>query len=57
MARERKYFKRSSDAKKALEERKRYKTDTTLGIYKMPKGTRHHGEFAVCTYMEFINTY
>lgn len=55
MAREKKYFKKLSDAKKALAERKKTRTD--VDIYKMSKGTRHHGEYAVCSYMEWLNTY
>ena len=50
-----KYFKTRSEAKKALEERRRSKCD--VDIYKMPKGCRHAGEYAVCSYMEYLNTY
>jgi hypothetical protein len=28
----------------------------TYGVFKMPKGTRHHGEYAVCTEFEWLNT-
>lgn len=28
-----------------------------LHVWRMPKGTRHHGEFAVCTEIEYLNTY
>ena len=28
-----------------------------FGIYKMPKGSRHPGMYAVCTYIEWLNTY
>ena len=55
MAREKKYFKKLSDARKALAERKKARTD--IDIYKMSKGTRHSGEYAVCSYMEWLNTY
>ena len=52
-----KYFKSLKEARKALKERNKGHADGWLGIYKMPKGTRRHGEYAVCSYMEFINTY
>ena len=51
----RKYFKRLADARKELTERR--KTSTDVDIYKMHMGTRHHGEYAVCSYMEYLNTY
>lgn len=52
---ERKYFKRKADAIKACEERKQQHPG--IGVHKMRKGTRHHGEWAVCSYMEWLNTY
>lgn len=55
MAREKKYYKTLSAARKALEERKKTRTD--VDIYKMHKGTRHAGMYAVCSYMEYLNTY
>lgn len=51
-----KFFKTKTEANKASKER------WALGYYdqhvwKMPKGTRHHGEFAVCSELEYLNTY
>jgi hypothetical protein len=51
-----KYFKTKKEAQKALEERSMF-TSKNLGVYKMPKGSRRHGEYAVCTYTEYLNTY
>ena len=49
-----KYFKTLKEAKKAFAERtKGYHYG--LHIYKMPKGTRHHGEYAICTELEYLN--
>lgn len=53
----RKYFKDRTDAVKARDERNARAGFDRYHIYKMPKGTRHHGEFAVCEYTEFLNTY
>lgn len=55
MARTKKYFKTLGEARKALAERKKERTD--VDIYKMHKGTRHAGMYAVCSYMEYLNTY
>ena len=52
----RKYFDKLSDAKRALEERKR-EGRVDVGVYKMHRGTRHAGKYAVCSYMEYLNTY
>lgn len=56
MANKKKYFKKRSNAMKALKERKQA-GEVCIGVYKMLKGTRHHGEYAVCSYMEWLNTY
>lgn len=50
-----KYFKSRSEAHKVCNERQRQ--DPSVKVWKMPKGTRHHGEWAVCSEMEFLNTY
>lgn len=52
MAARKKYF----NTKKA---RETYDPSHTngLGIYKMSKGSKQSGKFAVCTYMEYLNTY
>ena len=49
----RKYFKSRKEAIKACEERR----NPFIKVWKMPKGTRHHGEYAVCSEMEYLNTY
>ena len=51
----RKYYKTLKEARKALEERKT--SESGIGIFRMSKGTRHHGEFAVCSEFEWLNTY
>jgi hypothetical protein len=50
-----KYFKTRQEANKVCKERQQ--TDPAIKVWKMPKGTRHHGEFAVCDEMTFLNTY
>lgn len=51
-----KYFKTKRAAQKAAEEyNKPY--GRGIGVFKMPKGSRHTGMFAVCTYLEWLNTY
>ena len=54
MSPKKKYHKSLKAARAALA-----KTNPALGmhIYKMPKGTRHHGEYAVCDEMGYLNTY
>ena len=51
-----KYFKKKTDALKALSERDPGRTKG-LQIFKMQEGTRHAGEYAVCTELEYLNTY
>lgn len=53
----RKYFKTITEARKALAERKNKDCSCTDEIFKMPKGTRHAGEYAVCSHLEYLNTY
>lgn len=55
MARAKKYYKKLSDARKALAILKRSDLDD-MGVYKMPKGSRHHGMYAVCSFMEWLNS-
>lgn len=52
-----KYFKSKSEAKAALAKRKNKSLACCDGIFKMPKGSRHAGEYAVCTELEYLNTY
>ena len=56
MARRKKYFNTKSQSIKA---RELYESqgEYGLGVYKMPKGSRHPGKFAVCSYIEYVNTY
>ena len=56
--RQRKYFKSRKEALKAYEERnKTYGSGKEICVYKMPKGSRHSGQYAVCDYIEYLNTY
>ena len=56
-----KYFDTKAQATKALSDRKAKDPNgfSTYGlnVYKMPKGTRNAGKFAVCTHLEWVNTY
>lgn len=52
-----KYFKTLSAARKACDQRNSAEYTTLYHVYRMPKGSRHHGEFAVCTFLDYINTY
>ena len=56
--RQRKYFKSRNEALKACEERnKTFGSEKEIGVYKMPKGSRHSGQYVVCDYIEYLNTY
>ena len=56
--RQRKYFKSKKEALKECEERnKTFGSGRDIGVYKMPKGSRHSGQYAVCNYIEYLNTY
>ena len=52
-----KYFKTKREALKVCSEHNKGKGIEWYKVFKMPKGTRHHGEYAVCSEMEFLNTY
>ena len=53
----RKYFKIKKEAIKVCEERnKNFGSGNEIGVYKMPKGSRHSGQYAVCTYIEYLNS-
>lgn len=56
MATKKKYFATKSEANKAL---KTYDPTGCYGlhVWRMPKGTRRAGQFAVCTEIEYLNTY
>ena len=56
--RQRKYFKSRKEAIKVCEERnKTFGSGKEIRVYKMPKGSRHSGQYAVCDYIEYLNTY
>lgn len=50
-----KYFDTLKEATTACRERQ--KRDPLIHVYKMKKGTRHAGKYAVCDYTEYLNTY
>jgi len=50
-----KYYRSKAEAKKACSERQQ--RNPGIGVYKMPKGSKHSGEYAVCDYTEYLNTY
>lgn len=51
-----KYFETKDYAIKAMNERSK-NGERNLHVFKMPKGTRMCGKFAVCTEIEYLNTY
>lgn len=51
-----KYFNAKQAAIKAKNERSK-NGERDLHVFKMPKGTRNSGKFAVCTEIEYLNTY
>lgn len=53
----RKYFKNKKEAIAECQQRNIGKGIQWFKVFKMPKGTRHHGEYAVCSEMEYLNTY
>ena len=50
-----KYYSSKAEAKKACSERQKH--NPGIGVYKMPKGSRHAGQYAVCDHIEYLNTY
>ena len=56
--RQKKYFTSKKEALKACEERnKTFGSGKEVGVYKMQKGSRHSGQYVVCDYIEYLNTY
>lgn len=51
-----KYFENKRAANRARDERTK-RGEYGLNVWRMPKGTRHAGKYAVCTELEFLNTY
>jgi len=53
-----KYFKTRAEALKELEIRKKLEPfSSALGVHKMHKGSRRAGWYAVCSEIEYLNTY
>ena len=52
----RKYFIDKREANKAKDERTKH-GEYGLRVWKMPKGTRNAGKYAVCSEIEYLNTY
>lgn len=57
MGRVKKYFKSKNEAFKACEERNATHGTSYFHVFKMPLGTRRHGQYAVCSELEYLNTY
>ena len=53
--RQRKYFKSRKEAINAREERNK-PYGKGIEVHKMPKGSRHSGQYAVCTFIEYLNS-
>ena len=51
-----KYFATKKEAVKAMKERDPFGY-MMLQVFKMPKGTRKAGWYAVCDYTDYLNTY
>ena len=51
-----KYFTTKARAVSARKQRDPFGSNG-IRVYKMPKGSRHAGMFAVCTELEYLNTY
>lgn len=52
----RKYFTDKREANRARKERTK-RGETGLHVWRMPKGSRNTGKYAVCTELEYLNTY
>lgn len=52
----RKYFDSKKEAVKAKDIRTK-QGYTGLHVFKMPKGSKRSGKYAVCTEIEYLNTY
>jgi hypothetical protein len=51
-----KYYKSRSEAIKACAEINKT-ASVKVEVFRMPKGSRKSGWYAVCDYMEYLNTY
>lgn len=56
MAAQKKYFKSRAEARRVCAERNAKLNTNMYGVWKMPKGTRHVGMYAVCTDIIFLNS-
>lgn len=52
-----KYFKSKAEANKACAARNEAEHTYLFQVFRMPKGSRHPGQYAVCTYLDYVNTY
>lgn len=50
-----KYFKSRSEAKKAADERNSSHYTFDIHVFKMPRGSRHVGQFFVGTHLEYLH--
>lgn len=51
-----KYYPTLKEARKERDARNKVHGEM-YHVYRMPKGTRHHGQYAVCSEIEYLNTY
>lgn len=52
-----KYFATRKEANKERERRLKLDPFSDIHVWKMPKGSRRAGYYAVCTELEYLNTY
>lgn len=52
-----KYYNTKREANKARGLRLQQNPFADIHVFKMPKGTRKVGKYAVCSYIEYLNTY
>lgn len=52
-----KYHKTAAAANRFLSAWRMSHPFCNFGIYLMPKGSRHAGMYAVCSYLDWLNTY
>lgn len=52
-----KYFTSRNEANKERERRLKLNPFSNIHVYKMPKGSRRAGYYAVCTELDYLNTY
>lgn len=52
-----KYFATRKEANKERERRLKLDPFSDIHVWKMPKGSRRAGHYAVCSELEYLNTY